>query len=195
VQGDFATAMQHYAKSLVLSQQLGNTRDIAMTLHNMGEAARYQRDYMRAAELYNQSLAIHRKLGDQLNICYSLVALGSLARYQGNDTQAKIFYIEALVICQQQGHLEQTAECVEGLAYTAVRQGQTVRAARLFGAAERLREVSGAPLPPIEYQQYTQAIAQAQTALDPAIYEAVWTDGRRLSLEKAIAYGLSDDES
>ncbi len=194
-QGDFEQAMQYFVESLALTQKLGQTRTSAYTRHNMAEMARWQGDYIQAAELYTQSLAVFRTLGDHWAACYSLVGLGKVAGYQGDTLQAIRLNMEALSLCQEQGHQELLAECLEGLAGSAARLGKGVRAARLYGAAERLREEIDAPRAAVENQWYAQTMPLARAALDPALYERVWTGGREMLLEEAIAFAMSDDES
>jgi tetratricopeptide (TPR) repeat protein len=164
-----------------------------MTLHNLGEVAQYQGNFERAAELYTQSMAFFRALGDHWALSYSLVGLGNLAGYQDNDAQATAFYQEALSFSQEGGYSELLAECFEGLAGSAAKQAQSARAARLLGAAEQLREVIDAPRHPVKDERHAKAIALAQDALDPIAYESAWRDGRRMTLEEAIKYALSDE--
>jgi len=194
-QGDFAPAIEHFTESLVLTQELGQTRTSAYTWHNLGEMARWQGDYAQAAVLYSQSLAVLRTLGDHWAACYSLVGLGKVAGYQGNASQATEFYQEALALCQEQDHRELLAECLDGLAHSAARLGQGVRAARLSGAAEQLRVVIDAPRAVVENQWYAEAVEVVRAALDPLTYERVWLEGRRMPIEEAIAYAMSSAES
>ncbi len=179
----------------MLTQQLGQTRTSAYTWHNMAEMARWQGDYAQAAVLYSQSLAVLRTLGDHWAACYSLVGLGKVAGYQGNASQATEFYQEALALCQEQDHRELLAECLDGLAHSAARLGQGVRAARLSGAAEQLRVVIDAPRAVVENQWYAEAVEVVRAALDPLTYERVWLEGRRMPIEEAIAYAMSSAES
>lgn len=193
-QGDLQAALQRFSESLALSQQFGHTRMSAGTLHNLGELARHQGDNERAVDCYTQSLALCRALGDQWLSCYSLTGLGTVAGYQGNDAQATLFLKEALTLCHEQGYQELIVECLEGLAGCAARQRQGVRAARLFGVAEQLRDMMNTPRAPVEDQWFAKATALAQGVLDPTTYKQAWMDGRRMSLAEAIAYALNADE-
>jgi hypothetical protein len=126
--------------------------------------------------------------------CYNLTRLGIVAAYQGNDAQATAFLKEVLSLCREQGFTHLFAECFEGLASSAALQGQSVRAARLFGAAEQLREVINAPRAPMEDQWHAKMTALAREALDPAAFEQAWADGRRMAVEEAIAYAMGGEE-
>jgi predicted ATPase len=194
-QRDFAKAMQYLAESLALSQQLGHIRMSSSALNNMGIVARHQGNYDRAADLLTQALALARASGDQWYICNELIELAKVAWYQGNQAHAVTLNAEALTLCQEIHQPEPIAECLEGLACSALRCGQFTRAVRLFGAAEQLREVIGVPLPRVEQQRYAEVTLLARTALEPAAYERAWLEGRRMPLDEAIAYALNGDES
>jgi predicted ATPase/class 3 adenylate cyclase len=194
-QGDLASAMRYLAESLELAQQLGHIQLSVYVLNNIGIIARHQADYQRAAEVLTQALAVSRTLENQWLICNELIELATVAWYQNNDAHALTLYTEALILCKKIGQPELIAECLEGLAGCAVRQRQGVRATRLLGAAAQLRETINAPLPPVEYQRYTEMVGLVQAALDPATYEATWVDSRRTPLEGVIVYALSTDES
>lgn len=82
----------------------------------------------------------------------------------------------------------------EGLAATALATGAILRAARLWGAAERLREEIGAPLTPSRRPDVEKAIAAARASLgaDDTTFDAAWREGRAMTLEQAAAYALDD---
>ena len=76
---------------------------------------------------------------------------------------------------------------VEGLAAVVAALGGSLRAAGIWGAAERLREEIGAPLPPNERPRYDRRVAAARAALgDDAAFDRAWQEGRALTIEQAI---------
>jgi hypothetical protein len=82
------------------------------------------------------------------------------------------------------------AECLEGLAALAAGNGRVAQAARLWGAAEALRESSGAPLPPVERARYEARVSAARAQVDRGGWEADWMRGRTRSLQETIAEAL-----
>jgi hypothetical protein len=73
--------------------------------------------------------------------------------------------------------------------------GSAGRAARLWGAAERVREQIGSSLPPGECLRYEQQVATARAALaDAAAFDAAWREGRAMPLEQAVAYALEEGD-
>ena len=66
-----------------------------------------------------------------------------------------------------------------------------MRAARLIGAADALREVAGAAMLAIERHEYESELAQLRAILDPAAFERAWADGRSLTADDAVALALT----
>ena len=85
---------------------------------------------------------------------------------------------------------------VWGLGKVNALRGRPVRAARLWGAAEGLRERMGMSLSKfdITYSGYEQVLAAVRSALDEAAFDAAWAEGRAMSPEQAIEYALSKED-
>ncbi len=67
-------------------------------------------------------------------------------------------YQESLSLERELGDKTGIAHSLEALADLAAAQRELKRAARLWGAAERLRETIGAPLPSYERSEYERSI-------------------------------------
>jgi hypothetical protein len=70
--------------------------------------------------------------------------------------------------------------------------GDVERAARLWGAAEALREAIGAPLPPNLTPYHDGLVAAIRAGADEEAWAAAWAAGRALPLEEAIAAALEE---
>src|SRR5262249_35860897 len=116
-----------------------------------------------------------------------LCDMGRLAYAQGDEQRAAACYRESLALFRELEGKRLVSVCLEGLAGLAEVRKQPERAARLFGAAEALRESGGRPLPPVYRADYDKAVAAARAQLDPASWAAAWAAGRALPLEQAIA--------
>src|SRR5216683_2022066 len=62
-----------------------------------------------------------------------------------------------------------------------------VLAARLWGAAEALREAIGAPIPPVYRAAYERAVAATRVSLGENTFAATWAEGRTMTPEQALA--------
>jgi hypothetical protein len=88
----------------------------------------------------------------------------------------------------------ETPYIIEGLAATAAAEGCAERAARLFGAAEIWRALSGFPLPPTHRTIYDRDVAAALAQLGDDAFAGAWAAGRALTLDQAIAEALAIDD-
>jgi non-specific serine/threonine protein kinase len=83
------------------------------------------------------------------------------------------------------------AECFEALAAIATTVGHPERAARLLGAADRLRTSIGAPLSPTQETDQGRALATARAKLGSTAFAKAWATGQASSLEEAVSEALS----
>jgi hypothetical protein len=69
----------------------------------------------------------------------------------------------------------------------AVAKEQPERAARLFGAAEALREKLGADMTAYERMEYEPEVASLREGMDAEAFEAAWAAGAGMDVDRAIA--------
>jgi len=193
VLGDLVSARTLQEESLVIMRDLGDRRGTAVLLDNLGELAIAQGDYESAKELFEESLVIARELGFREGIARSLCCLGELAEGQGNYPVARILHEESLVIRQELGDKAGIADSLEDFAAMMAVVGGARDAARVLGAAERLREEVGSPLPPSERPRYDQRVAAVCNAMgDEPAFDRAWQEGRALTLEQATELALRE---
>jgi predicted ATPase/transcriptional regulator with XRE-family HTH domain len=181
-------------ESLQLFRELGDQLWYGHVLLERGYAARLQGDNARAAASYAKSLDLFQDLGNMWGIAAVQLSLGYLALAQGDAPQAAACFTESLVRYRELGHQEGISVCLAGSAGAAGGLGQPARAARLFGAAERLRATIGAIGQPIERAAYERSVASVRAQLDQETFAAAWAMGRALTLHQAIADALSEDD-
>jgi|SRR5215217_2097584 len=163
----------------------------------LGMVALDESDYEQMALLLEEGLALSRDLGDVRGMTACLTVLGLGLLKQGNHERAALLLEECLYLTARRiRHMLGTAYSMLGLAAVAALRGQPARAARLWGAAEALREVIGQPLAPYDdsnydYEGYLDA---ARSQLDEPDWKAAWLEGRTMRLEQAVAYALGESE-
>ena len=190
-QNDNATAKALYEESLALRRELGDQWGIGAALNNLGLVALHDGDYPAARALYDECLKIFRDLGNRQAMASPLSNLGLVAYHQGDYVGACALYQESLVIFWDLRDRWGIALSLEGLAYIALARGGPVQAARLWGAAKRLREEIGCPLPPSERSRYDAQVAATRAAIDDdAAFDLAWNEGGGMTLEQAIEYAL-----
>jgi tetratricopeptide (TPR) repeat protein len=150
--GDTTAARASAEESLTLFRSTGDRWNLAGPLSILGNLARREGNHVAARAKYEEALALWRETGDKVGIAWGLRNLGALAQAQGDQAWAMALFTESLVIEREKnpGHKPYIALCLEGLAWVAGELGQRKRAVRLFGAAQALRETSGALIPPAD---------------------------------------------
>jgi predicted ATPase len=186
--GDHAKARVLLEESLARLRALGNTWAVAIILVNLGLLTRDEGDYMQAASLYEEALALFRQLGDKAHIAYTELNLGIVASAVGNYEQAGALYQDTLALRKELQDKRGIPTAVLALACAATGVRQFKRAAILFGAAEAMREATGASIPPIFKDEYERRVAVTSDALGDAEFRADWSVGRRMSAEAAIEF-------
>lgn len=188
--GDKNQAHAPLEESLALYRELNDRSGIALALNNLGLLAMGQGNPAQARILLGESLALCREQADPWSVADVLNNLGSVALAQGNAGEARSSFQESLVLLKDLGVKSAVAACLEGLARVAVMQGQKVRAARLAGAAEAVRERIQVPRSPDERSAYAPAIAKMRDQLDQANFAKAWAEGQALSIEQMIELAL-----
>jgi predicted ATPase/class 3 adenylate cyclase len=193
-QNDNAAAKALYEESLALRRELGDQWGIGAALNNLGLVVLHDGDYPAARALYGESLKVFRDLGNRQAMASPLSNLGRVAYQQGDYAGARTLIQESLAIFWDLRDRWGIAMSLEGIAYVLA-LARPVKAARLWGGAERLREEIGCPLPPSERSRYDSQLAAARAAIDDdAAFDRAWKDGRAMTLEHAIEYALGARE-
>jgi predicted ATPase/DNA-binding CsgD family transcriptional regulator len=194
--GDPAAARPLLEESVALFRLAGDRQRLALPLNALGRVALRQGDDASARTYCEEALSVARETGDDLFIAEALALLGTVALHVGNYGQSTALFQQSLALIWTRGYREYIAEDLTGLAAAASLLGQPKRAARLFGAVEALREVSGISMLPLPRADYNQAVEGIRAHLDEATFAAAWEKGRAMPLEQAIEEALeAKDES
>jgi predicted ATPase/DNA-binding SARP family transcriptional activator len=188
--GDYKRAATLYEQSLSRYHAMDDKRGIAFVQRKLGEAAWYQGDAARAEVSWKESLALCRELGHKQDTAWSLHRLGQVAVYRGDYSTALALHKESLALFRELGPTPDIPWGMEGLAAVVGAQGQPLQAARLFGAAAALREVSGGPRPRLDRADYDRDVAAVRAQLDEKSFAAAWAEGHAMPLEQAIEMAL-----
>jgi ATP/maltotriose-dependent transcriptional regulator MalT len=193
-QGDHGRAKELYEEAIALSRELGGAVPLAPGLISLGAIFLLEGDYERAVELNEESAALLRERGKRGGLQYALDNLGWAAIARGDHERGRGLHEESLALCKEQGDKLIASESLEGLACVAGAEGEAEGAARLFGAAQALREAVGYHHMPEEDALREPYLATTRSRLDEAAWQAAWAEGREMSMEQAIEYALSEKE-
>jgi predicted ATPase/class 3 adenylate cyclase len=189
--GDAPRAVALLEEALAMKRAAGDASGAAVCLNNLGVLFLEQGDLDRAERNFGEGLALCRALGDRAGIALGLNNQGAVARGRGDVSRALPLVIEALALFVEVGDRSGIAYCLEGLADVAAKQGAHRRAARLYGAADALREQICEPLPREQRAGYEASHELVRGAIGPPAFKDAWDAGRALSPEAAVAEARS----
>jgi predicted ATPase/class 3 adenylate cyclase len=156
----------------------------------LAEVAQAQGDLDRTQQLYVEVLAEARAKGDSHVIAHVLREMARLHRTQGDAERAFTLLHESAVLLAPVKDVRCAAVLVEDLAGSLCERGQLEDAARLFAAAETLRELIGKPLTRGQLATHGRDLATVERQLDPRVFAAAWAEGQAMTLEQALEYAL-----
>ena len=198
VMGDIERGNGIYQEGIDLCREAGYTFRLPDFLLSLGYQLLLEGDYERGAALNEEAAAISRGHGYRRGLNLALDNQGWAALLQGDHDMAKPFYEESLVVCEALGDRACASESLDGLACISAAQGEPLRAARIFGAAEAMRETLGEAVAfqhtPEEAAWRKPSRATARSRVGELAWEETLAEGRAMGLKEAIEYALSADE-
>jgi predicted ATPase/class 3 adenylate cyclase len=189
-QGDYAAARALFEESLATWRELNNTRGIAHALYGLGNVACRQGDGAAAGALFEESLRLRCELGDRQGIALALCGLANAARARGDRVAARRFLRESLTIRWSLNDRGGIADCLECFADSAEEEKE---AARMYGAAEALRDAIGTTLPPADCVYHDSNFAALRALLGEKAFARAWAEGRAAPLQQVVGQALRSE--
>jgi DNA-binding CsgD family transcriptional regulator len=150
-------------------------------------------DYDQASAFFDVALARSRARSNRFDTTWVLGYLGLTACAKGDAAMAMACSSEAIALWNTIQSPELIAEGLAVVATIAAHFGSPERSARLFGAADGLRDRAGHAftLPERAFFEFAQQSVRQQ--LGERAYAVALDAGRLLTLEQAIAEAASDE--
>ena len=184
---DRAGARELVTQARELYRRLENGRGVGDSLWLMSMLARLDGDIATARTLAEESIALHRLRGDVFGLVDSLNVLDRAAYEAGDLDVARECSMATLDVLGRAGYRVGIAFALDSLAAQASDRGRAVRAVRLGGASDALREAAGGQAPP-EFVDLPDPREKASGTLSPDQIEAAWHEGRAMTIEAMISY-------
>ncbi len=159
---------------------IAHGRMLGATGQTDGAAARFAIAIARFAELGDVRLGLAAKSD-----------LAHALRRGGRLDEAEAVYRDTIGGWVHLGHRGAVANQLENVAYVAIDQDRPDRAARLFGAAEAIREAAAAPMAFDEEPEMERFVMRLRTMLAADAVETAWSAGRAMSMSEAVALARS----
>lgn len=195
--GDLERALAVCEEAETLRPELEDEREAAHLLVFMGMAVGIRDGYESGIPLMEEGIAWFRDVKDLRGIGLALTCLGLEALAAGDLERAAAMLQEEMLLARKVHNKLGVFYGLLGMAGVAAARGQSVHAARLWGALEVLEESLGIPLSPMVYTRYDyeRRVAAARVRLDEATWMAAWAEGRAMSSEEAVEHALQPPEA
>jgi tetratricopeptide (TPR) repeat protein len=205
-QEDNKHAVQWYEAELAFGQEAELSISIAFAICGLGKVAWAQGDHELATKRFEQGLSMSQEADSKNGQFHALYGLGRVAQSNGDYSVARARYAEMLKMPRQQikpiyvWHWLKTYGCVMAyplvaLAALAAEQNMKERAARLLSAAENLYAPLRFEMSAAERTEHDRAVAATRAALGEEAYRAAYEEGKKMTLDEAVAYALGDTEA
>jgi predicted ATPase len=189
---DGERAMALAEQSVALARETADRWLIAPPLMSLGFLAEFRGDIARATALFDEMVVLCRDVGDVWLLATALAHLARMSDYQGDYERATALYKEGLALNPRLEIKRGILWCLTGLAEVEASQQQGERAARLWGAAEALREATHDPIEAFWHASHDGNAAAARAALGDEAFAAAWAEGRAMPLKQAITFALEE---
>jgi DNA-binding CsgD family transcriptional regulator/tetratricopeptide (TPR) repeat protein len=191
--GDVKRAQALGEDSLAVAREAGDTTAASLASNYLAVTAMLGGDYERAQAQFEATLETTRITGNRKGQATALNNLGLVALCRGAYARAAKLSSESLRLSEESLDHQLVTWSLDALAAVWGQQGHVGRAARLWGAAEVLREASDFSQPPDDKRVLEPFLEAARSRLDEAAFQAAWKEGRAMTEEQAIGYALSED--
>jgi predicted ATPase/class 3 adenylate cyclase len=181
--GDVGAARSLLEESAAISREVGSDLRLAAALTNLGQLESEAGNFDRATEVLQEALAIDRKQGDMLGVALDQQSLAGVALRAGRAEEARDLLSSMAGYVASSGHPEFLATTLEMSAANAAQLGEGLRAARLVGAAEAVRQKTGIPIKQPEMLE--EFLAPVRAAVAPEQWDGELAAGRALSQQQA----------
>jgi predicted ATPase/DNA-binding SARP family transcriptional activator/DNA-binding CsgD family transcriptional regulator/Tfp pilus assembly protein PilF len=191
--GDLERAKALGEESLAVAREAGDTTAASLASNYLAVTAMLGGDYERAQAQFEATLETTRITGNRKGQATALNNLGLVALCRGAYARAAKLSSESLRLSEESLDHQLVTWSLDALAAVWGQQGHVGRAARLWGAAEVLREASDFSQPPDDKRVLEPFLEAARSRLDEAAFQAAWEEGRAMTEEQAIGYALSEE--
>jgi tetratricopeptide (TPR) repeat protein len=186
MRGNFQEAEKYAA--LVQANMKDGSISIQSGFLNMtlGMGARYGGRFDLAQRYFEAGQRVFKQIGHKGMTAMSASEIAHTQRAMGNYAETRKTYQETIKVLQDHGHRPAVAHQLECFAMIAVVEEEPKRAAKLFGAAEAIREVTGHKRTDEEEAEEAQFISRLHAMLSETEFNALWAEGKSMTMEQAV---------
>ncbi len=183
-------AREPLEEAVATFRRLDDAWGLSFALLPLGLTVLRTGDLVRAAALHRESLQQAERIDNNHLRAQALTQLGLDALMAGDVPAARSWYAAAAAVHRRLLDQEGLANCLDGLSGVAVGLGRPAVAARLHGAAARIRQVVGVAVWPLLRPLAEQLVMALRAALGEEAYRAEREVGAAMRPADAVSYAL-----
>jgi predicted ATPase/DNA-binding XRE family transcriptional regulator len=190
--GRYAAAIPALRECVEICRPMGRSWHLATSLLNLAQPTMHLGDLAGATALLREAQELYRELGDSHFAARSVAYLAHTALLAGDAERAQSLFASSLREFDEIGDRGGIAEVLAGMSAVGAAEGWGLRAARIAGAAEALREAQGArPLPFEQAITEGRFLREAREQVGEDAWSDAWREGRAMGLDRAIELALA----
>ncbi len=152
--GDEVEKQKYFGKLKETTSEATDSFQAGLFLFSIGMIENTHGNYQAAKQIFEDGMNIFKRIRDTGFQQVMQSELGHIARHTGNLGEAKAIYHETIRSWQESGNRGAIANQLECFAFLAIADEEPQRAAKLFGAAEALRDKAQSPMTDNERVEY-----------------------------------------
>ena len=184
--GDFEEAQSLYQRAVEAFESIDDKQGAAQGYNNLGHVATAKKQWNKAIGLLERAVQTFDELGNQQGIARAILNIGVTHREAGNLREATRYVQEGTRLWTQLGGKWDLADCFDDWAAIQTLLGNDDEGARMFGAAEGLRERLGTPQWESEADVLRPYWEELRARMGDVRFKAEWNEGRTLKLKEGV---------
>jgi predicted ATPase/class 3 adenylate cyclase len=184
--GHLDTARSVLEESAAIAREIGSDYRLAGALSSLGQTESEAGNLDRAAEVLREALTLDREQGDTWGAVIDQQSLAVVSLRAGRIQEAHEMVSATFSYVASSGDTATLVSTIELSACVAAELGDGMRAARLAGAAEAIREKAGTPIPQPDAALLERSLAPVRATIGRGTWDAALAAGRALTPEQAV---------
>ncbi len=182
--GDLTRAREFVESSLAEARAIGHEWAVAMGLTALGLIENERGEYAAADAFFRESIPVALRSRQNGFASTNYLRLGQLSLLQRKIQDAARWF--QTYLNSSPFSIDETVECVEGVAAVAGAMGGAETSALLYGATSEWRSRTGVIVPRSRRLEHERHRENAQRSVDPHCWQETFDAGCRLPMDAAI---------
>jgi non-specific serine/threonine protein kinase len=159
-----------------------------------GVAHALKGDLERAVQVTEEGVRVARVFGLSRELAIALSQLATIVARAGDWPRVRALLSEALTEMRADPMLLFVSRALELMGSSASAAGDSAEAARLYGAAQAIRDSIGAEMWGVDREQHRPFVDAARASLGAKRFEREHASGRAMGMDEAIDYAIAVGE-